>query len=222
MFHTSTEVDAADVARYHPSSRILISPDTVRIPGGPNLAVPQRPVKLVHISRISPIKNLHRVIQALAHVETRVQLDVWGPIEDPAYWKLCNQATAELPVTAEVRYRGQIHSSEVHDMLGRYHALVCCSLSENFGQNVAEALAAGCPVIVSNTLHWATVVDGTAGWTVDPVNLQDLAAVLKMVTMAPDDEWRRLRIGCSTALGLSQEIGARMSGRQLIEAALSS
>lgn len=43
---------------------------------------------LVFLSRISEKKNLLFLLRVLAHnSELSVQLDIYGPIEDKAYWK---------------------------------------------------------------------------------------------------------------------------------------
>ncbi|WP_349697464.1 glycosyltransferase [Actinopolymorpha sp. B17G11] len=220
VFHASTPMEAKDVARFHTQNRILVSADRLRRAGAPALSVPSRPVRLAHISRLAPIKNLDRVIGALRYVSLPIVLDIWGPVEDQDYWNLCKRRTDGLPPHIAVTHRGVLDPDKVHSTLSEYHALVLCSLSENFGQIVAESLAAGCPVIVSKSLHWAQLVDGIAGWAVDPLDEREISAVLSCVADTSDEQWRDLRRGCSKALRRLLDLHSGIGSLELIDSAL--
>lgn len=219
-FQASTSIEEKEISRQHPKNRILVSADRVRMPSRPNLSVPMQPLRLVHISRISPIKNLHRVIASLRYARGPISLEIWGPIEDGRYWHQCERAIGDLPANVRVIHRGMLDPDMVHDTLGTYHASVLCSLSENFGQAVAESLAAGCPVLVSKTLHWAPLVEGIAGWSVDPYNTEEIGRAICYMSETSDERWRELRQGCSTALETSRGKCAGLEGPDLITTAL--
>ena len=92
VFQASTSMEASDTQSLHPECRVLTSANRIRRDGPPSTSVPPGCVRLAHISRVSPIKNLHTVIGALGFVSTPVRLDIWGPIEDSSYWQKCQRA----------------------------------------------------------------------------------------------------------------------------------
>ncbi|GAA4994819.1 glycosyltransferase [Actinopolymorpha pittospori] len=220
VFHASTQLEAADARRHHPNNLVLISADRLRAGGPPTLEVPPAALKIVQVSRIAPIKNLHRIIRALRQVTSPLLFDIWGPLEDHSYWNACQDEISKLPPHIGVTYRGPLEPEKVHETFAQSHASILCSLSENFGQSVAESLAAGCPVIVSDSLHWAEFVDGTAGWAVDPLDETQLSSTLAQVATTNQETWRSLRHGCSDALRKAEDAHGGLPTCELIASAI--
>jgi len=54
-------------------------------------------LKLVYISRIAPVKNLLFAIRLLKDIPGRITFSMYGPPDDPDYWKLCQDESAALP-----------------------------------------------------------------------------------------------------------------------------
>ena len=107
-------------------------------------------IRLVFLSRISRKKNLDKAISMLRAVSGDVQFDIYGPIEDAAYWKTCGELIAQLPPKIKVRYCGEVRHDRVHHVLSAYDVLLFPTRGENYGHVICEALSAGCPVIVSD------------------------------------------------------------------------
>lgn len=109
----------------------------VRISGG---------LKLVSIGSLIPRKNIQTVLRALAQTEESVTLDIVG--DGPEKESLFSFAE-KLQIAGRVRFRGQVDSSEMAELIAQYDALVLASLSEGRPNVVLEGMAASCCVICS-------------------------------------------------------------------------
>ena len=63
-----------------------------------------------------------------------------------------------------VNYKGVIPSEQVPELFGNYHALFMPSQGENFGHTMAEALATGLPLLISDRTPWRGLEAARAGW----------------------------------------------------------
>ena len=115
-----------------------------------------RELNLYFLSRIVPIKNLHTAIEALrkTDLQNKIRFDIYGPIEDKAYWNKCMALFSTLQSNCKVQYKGVVKAADVQDVSNNYHALYMPTLNENFGHSIMEAFAAGCPVIISDQTPW--------------------------------------------------------------------
>ena len=66
-----------------------------------------------------------------------------------------------------MRFLGPVTDAKRDELLARCSAFVLPTLSENFGQVVAEALAAARPVLTTKAAPWRGLVDHGAGWWVE-------------------------------------------------------
>jgi glycosyltransferase involved in cell wall biosynthesis len=136
--------------------------------------------RLVFLSRVSPMKNLDFALRVLAEVTGDVSLDIYGPIEDQSYWKACQRSITRLPPTARVAYRGEVSHDRVGSILTQYDLMLLPSLGENHGHVVLEALAAGCPVALSEHTPWGGVAEAGAGCVL-PLNEEAWRASIQAV-----------------------------------------
>lgn len=121
-------------------------------------------LRLVFLSRVTPKKNLCRAIEMLRAVRGDIEFDIFGPIEDTAYWQECLQAIGTLPPWIAVRYCGLIPHERVLEVLSQYHFFFLPTLGENFGYAILEALTAGCPVLISDRTPWRNLPAQRVGW----------------------------------------------------------
>jgi glycosyltransferase involved in cell wall biosynthesis len=122
-------------------------------------------LQLIFLSRISRKKNLLFALLLLAATQGEIQLDIYGPIDDPAYWKACAKQISRLPNSIHVRYQGAVAPDRVLDVFTKYHFQLLPTLGENFGYTILEGFAAGCPVVLSDLTPWREATDGGAGWS---------------------------------------------------------
>lgn len=148
----------------------------------PGLPVPERlpsrpaptadaPLRLLFIGRLHPHKGLRELFQAMAAVQAAgmaVHLQVAGHGHAHELRRVQGDI-AQLDLAASVTLLGYIEPAERDRLLAASDLLALPSRSENFGFAVAEALAAGLPVIVTDGVGLAPVVDTWGCGAVVPV-----------------------------------------------------
>ena len=135
-------------------------------------------LRLIFLSRISPKKNLNFALEVLRHVKYPVVYDIYGPIEDQAYWEECQTLIKSLPPNIEVNYKGTLEHQEVVNTFHQYHGFLFPTLSENYGYVLAEALSAGCVLITSDQTPWRDLESKQVGWDIP---LSDRERYIRMI-----------------------------------------
>ena len=144
VWHACSAMEVNDIRRVQGSqATIILASNFPPIPHPDALAQhrTKQPnlCRLVFLSRISPKKNLVGALQALALVSGRVEFDIYGPIEDTAYWAQCQQALKTLPPNILAR-----HSGAVDPDRGRRVAGHGVRVSGTRSSRVPRRPAAGC------------------------------------------------------------------------------
>lgn len=116
---------------------------------------------LLYLGRINWKKGIDRLIRALAQVPD-ASLLVVGNDEEGYTAKLIALAQAE-GVRARVVFSGPVYGAAKEEIYRRAALFVMPSYSENFGNTVLEAMAAGCPVIVTPEVGASTIVAESGG-----------------------------------------------------------
>jgi glycosyltransferase involved in cell wall biosynthesis len=125
-------------------------------------------LKMFFLSRISPKKNLLGTLKLLSTLPAgnSFEFDIYGPIEEEAYWKECNAVIQTMPSHIKVNYKGILENSAVIDIMSRYHLSILLTFNENYGHSIVESMAAGCPVLISDQTIWKNLVEKNAGWDI--------------------------------------------------------
>lgn len=122
------------------------------------------PLKVLFLSRISRKKNLDYALGLLRNVSCEVVFDIYGVIDDRKYWEECRSIIQDLPENVSVEYKGEVPHSEVPFVFAASDLFLFPTRGENFGHVIHEALAAGVPVLLSDTTPWQDVEDAGVGW----------------------------------------------------------
>ncbi len=202
VWHAASAVERADIesalGRHLPrcalDAQVLEAPPpgdgrarTARVP-----AKTAGSLRLVYLSRISRVKNLHLALAALAAVRGHVVFDIYGAYvrpEDRAYWRECQALIERLPETVAVTYRGAVPRDDVVQTLSDYHVFVLPSAGENYGHAVVEALSAGCLVCLSDRTPWRGLEQAGIGWDVTLDQPAALSAALQDAVDMDGDEF---------------------------------
>ena len=164
-WQASSEFEAADIERELGVDRgqVTVAPDlapySVVAETKPQNREPG-PLRIVFLSRISPMKNLDYLLRALAHVSPELELSIVGPVEVPAYWDQCRKLIDALPRNVSVRYMGECRPESVADAFSQHDLFVLPTRGENFGHVIYESLAAGTPVLLSDQTPWLADDEG--------------------------------------------------------------
>lgn len=118
------------------------------------------PLRIVFLSRISPKKNLDYLLRALNNVTVAVELSIYGPAEDSAYWSQCHSLIQSLPSHIAVTYKGEVKHEQVAATFAAHDLFTFPTRGENFGHVIYESLAVGTAVIVSDQTPWQSDPDG--------------------------------------------------------------
>ncbi|UKN02079.1 glycosyltransferase [Paracrocinitomix mangrovi] len=184
-WHASTDVEAADIRKkFGSKSKIKIAQN---IPISTKLELKEilnnrKPgkVRIVYISRISIIKNLHLAIQAVKQVasENPVEFHIYGNIEEPEYWE---KHESELIDTEKIKieYKGVAKPTELTEIYKNANYLILPTKHENYGHAIVEAWAHGCPVIISRNTPWKNLNIQGLGWDVDLKNFDNLIGAVQ-------------------------------------------
>jgi len=121
-------------------------------------------VRIIYLSRIAPVKNLFGALSMLDSLEGAVQFNIYGPIEDETYWNLCLDQIAKLPANVQVDYRGPVEREQVFERFFESDLLLLPTHAENFGHVIVEAMAAGCPLLISDRTPWRDLETAGVGW----------------------------------------------------------
>lgn len=173
-------------------------------------------LRLAFVSRVSRKKNVDGAIRALRGVSGQVVYDLYGPLEDPAYWADCQRAMEGLPAGVEVRHRGSLPHEQVYGALQAYDAFFMPTHGENFGHAIWEALAAGLPVVISDATAWKGLEAAGVGWDLPVGDEAGFARALQTLVDMGSDGWNALSARSRAhALAFSEDAGIVASNRRL-------
>lgn len=208
VWHASTEVEAADIRQWFPG---LCSIDAARsdskgdhgtsvlatardLPAA-RMAVGRRTrrksagkLDIVFVSRISPKKNLLGALKILEGATGEIAFQIYGPVEDASYWDACQRKIAALPRNIRVEYCGEIGHEKVGQVFAKHDLFLFPTLGENYGHVICEALAEGCPVLISDQTPWRNLEEHGVGWDIPLDRTAEFRGVLQKCVDA-NDEW---------------------------------
>lgn len=122
------------------------------------------PLRVIFLSRISPMKNLDFALRVLGRVHSSVIFSIYGPVGEDEYWDRCQRLINGLPTHIKVTYAGSVEPARVPSVMALHDLFFLPTLGENYGHVIAEALSAGTPVLISNTTPWRNLELEGVGW----------------------------------------------------------
>lgn len=126
---------------------------------------------VLFLSTIQPRKNVNRLIEAFEQLQlTDHSLVLAGKIG----WMSDTILNRARESTANVVVTGHVPDDLIPSLYSAADIFVLPSLYEGFGMGVLEAMACGCPVVVSDRAS-LTEVGGDAAVVVDPMDTQSIA-----------------------------------------------
>jgi alpha-1,3-rhamnosyl/mannosyltransferase len=185
----STKADAVRVLGLPPEKIVVIHPGVpdafFAVPPGAVESVReryalQRPFVLF-VGTIEPRKNVDALLDAYRALAPSLREEFELVLAGPIGWA----GPETIARLGEARYLGYIPEPDLAPLTAAAAVFVYPSLYEGFGFPVAQALAAGVPVVTSNVSSLPEVA-GDAALLVDPRSASELGDAIARLLLAPD------------------------------------
>ena len=204
--HVCSELEAVEFRKLGlPQPEVCCVPNGVERPqqyaplqDGPYAALP-RPYAL-YLGRINWKKGLDRLVAAWPRVHG-LHLVIAGTDEDGLEQQLKAQ-TRQLGIDSRVHFIGAVDDAHKWAVYENAEMFVLPSYSENFGIVVAEAMAVGCPVVVSPDVGLSQLVQSSGAGIVTDCEPGKLADAI--VGLHADAEGRRRMRACGQRVAEQQ------------------
>lgn len=205
-FLASSHDESCSIKTYlNKSSFILSNPIKLRQPIKINTKKIPNYLDLIMICRISEIKNIELVIDALSglSLDVKIRLQIYGVVHSSTYFKkLQLRVSAICNRNISIEFMGHADSDTLKSKILSSHCLINSSYSENFGHSIIESLSFGRPVICSDQTPWKLINDNGAGYCI-PLNIQQYReSILKLCAM-DQTEWEE---ACKNAYSFYREL----------------
>jgi glycosyltransferase involved in cell wall biosynthesis len=158
-----------------------------------NLFGSSEPIRLVlFLGRLNFKKGLDLLADAFARLAERdpaARLLIVGPdggMEQPTRERL-----NALGVADKVRFTGLLRGEDLHAAYGDSDLFVLPSYSENFGNAVAEAMATGTPVLISDQVNLCGEVEAAGAGRVVPCEVDQITDAMAEMIADPSELAKR-------------------------------
>lgn len=194
VWHATSPEEATQIQHH-----LRVKPESIQV--APVLPAPvgdlptpatknQGELRIIYLSRITPKKNLDGALRLLMPVKHPIQFDIYGPIEDSAYWQICQAVMKQMPNHIQIRYCGAITEGQI-ELFSQYHLFLFPTHGENFGYVIQESLLGGCLPLISTDTPWRGLADKQAGWDVSLDNPEEFTHIIQYVYEMDTDEFRQ-------------------------------
>lgn len=167
-FHATADTELADIRRAGFRQPVAVIPLGVEVPAFERPQPTKRTV--LYLSRVHPIKQPEVLVRAWARIEREFpqwNLRMVGPdIDAPGHAEEMRKLATSLGLR-RVTIEGELLGDEKVAAYRGADLYVLPTKTENFGITIAEALAAGTPVIVTKGAPWGRLEKQGAGWWID-------------------------------------------------------
>jgi glycosyltransferase involved in cell wall biosynthesis len=171
-------------------------------------AIPASEPVVLFLGRIIPRKGVDLLIQAFAEAcSERGRLVVAGPEGESRYVSKLRELARAKGVEERTIFTGPLYGEQKKSVLADCDVFALPSRYENFANSVAEAIACGKPVIVSDRCGISEFVGGQAGLVV-PYEQAALTESLRRL-LSDTALYEKLRAGCP-------QVATRLSWNELL------
>lgn len=205
LLHATSQVEYEDIRALGLAAPVAVIPNGVDLPEMPAHKAVTRQRTLLFLSRIHPKKGIDGLLQAwqrleIGHPDWR--LVIVGRGEPTHESEALSRATAlEL---RRVEFVGPRYGADKSRAFFDASLFVLASHSENFGMAVAEALAHGCPAVVSKGAPWSGLEAEGCGWWADQ-DVSSLTAALNEAMSLPSAQLSEM--GRKARLWMERDFG---------------
>jgi len=176
------------------------------------------PVKLVYLGRLSPEKNINKLLFALKELKDDPRKYILniigdGPLRDDLM-KMCK----ELDIMDNVIFHGRVTwGNELFEMLSENDILLLPSKTEGLPLVLIEAMSVGVPCIASNVGGIPEIINGVNGILVEPNDINGIKAAIKKISSSPShyESYSKAAIDTAKNNSLERQMEILKSGIEL-------
>lgn len=220
-FHSTGEDETKDIKRiFTVAKNIVIAPN---LPVSVNVQLtpiekPSGQLRIIFVGRLHPIKKLDFLLEALTKVKGDIKLDIVATKEDKEYWKQCKKLITALDLKVEISPYLNLPHHKIKPLLEKAHLFALPTKGENFGHAIFEALAVGCPVLISDQTPWTNLRSKKAGVELPLANQSRFTEVIQEFVDMQDATWQEYRQGAWTlATSYQQNLASAEQYHQLFK-----
>jgi alpha-1,3-rhamnosyl/mannosyltransferase len=189
----SSRQDAVRILNLNPDKVVVIYPgvaeayfdvpsaETRRVAAHYRLGRPY----VLFVGTIEPRKNLDSLLDAWGLLDEELRAQHELVVAGPAGWAGPHTLARLRAGDRGVRYLGYVPEHDLPGLTAGALLLAYPSLYEGFGLPIAQAMAAGVPVVTSN-LSSMPEVAGDAGLLIDPRSASEIAGAIRRLLESPD------------------------------------
>lgn len=188
-FHATANLEADELRQLGLKQPIAVIPNGIDLPE----IMPARirvggKKRMIFMSRVHPKKGLLNLVKAwkAADVSDQWELLLVGP-DEGGHRREVEDAIQSAGLAGCIEFFGEVSDNEKWQQLVDADVFVLPSFSENFGIVVAEALAAGLPVITTTGTPWEQLEQNQIGWWISP-DLESLTSAIVAACGMPDEQ----------------------------------
>jgi len=171
---------------------------------------------ILFLGRLHPVKQPEVVIEAF-HRISRDITDTWLVMAGPAdatYLRTLQTLVESLGIGSRVLFTGMLRDRAIQEAYRAASVFVLPSGHENFGVAVAEAMAAECPVIVSDRVGLAPTILQVEAGLVTPPEVEATAHAMRALLR---DASLRLSMGRNGRRFVLEQLTAEKVARDLVD-----
>jgi len=205
VWHATSENEKNDILSLYPDAKIATITDGVNSSlfkkynalskkeymkkfTGKSLAPKKIIISMGRIHKVKGFDLLIRAFKTLSKEKSDIVLCIAG--EDEGEKNKLEKLINELKVESSVFFTGPLSNQDKVDFLANADLFVLASHTENFGIVIAESLASGTPVVVSNKAPWQIVENYECGLWV-PNRVEELSNAMAKVLEKDREQLRK-------------------------------
>jgi len=170
LLHATTIIEAENLRKLGLNLPIAVIPSGTIIPEQASLPKPERSRKrtMLYLSRIHPKKGLLNLVKAIDYLRPSDWKVVIAGYDENNYQAIVEKAVLDAGLKDYFTFVGSVDEEQKWGLYNSADLFILPTHSENFGNVVTEALAAGTPVITTRGTPWKELIDCNRGWWVEP------------------------------------------------------
>lgn len=217
--HYTCEQELVEAGDLGVSASPLIIPNAVDLPEGEvraSLKLPEDRKVILFLSRLDRKKGLDLLFEAFARVRTECPsaVLVLAGTGDPEWVASLKEIADRLGIASYVVWAGFLTGEDKWAALGAADVFVLPSYSENFGIAIVEAMACGCPVVLSDQVGIHREITRAGAGLVTPCRVEEVTrAILKVL----NDSALRSRMSENGVRMARQQFSVEVVSRKLAE-----